>query len=104
MGRSKGALGILKRRLWAMRKPTGDKGGCARCLRQEDFPEMRSHLWGNHFWSPIFCIVFCGDAPPEPLNKGGCDRSCSIPAKGCAYTEFIRTYMPLQCQPQASAF
>ena len=39
------------------------KGGSAHRLRQHNFPEVTSKLWGQHFWSPSYCAVSCGGAP-----------------------------------------
>ncbi len=39
------------------------KGVSSRRLRQKDWPEVRRVLWGDHFWSPSYCVVSCGGAP-----------------------------------------
>jgi putative transposase len=41
------------------------KGVSARRLRQQGWPEVRRVLWGDHFWSPSYCVVSCGGAPLE---------------------------------------
>ena len=45
------------------------KGVSARRLRAADFPEVRSKLWGEHFWSPSYCAVSCGGAPLETVKR-----------------------------------
>lgn len=39
------------------------KGVSSRRLRKEGWPEVRSVLWGDAFWSPSYCVVSCGGAP-----------------------------------------
>lgn len=41
------------------------KGVSARMLRSANLPEIDRALWGDHFWSPSYCVVSCGDAPME---------------------------------------
>jgi putative transposase len=45
------------------------KGVSARRLRAADLPEVRSKLWGEHFWSPSYCAVSCGGAPLETVKR-----------------------------------
>lgn len=45
------------------------KGVSARRLRAEDFPEVRAKLWGEHFWSPSYCVVSSGGAPLETIKR-----------------------------------
>jgi len=45
------------------------KGVSARRLRAADFPEVRSKLWGEHFWSPSYCAVSCGGAPLDTVKR-----------------------------------
>ena len=39
------------------------KGMSSYFLRQEFWDEIKPKLWGNHFWSPSYCVVSCGGAP-----------------------------------------
>ncbi len=39
------------------------KGKSSYVLRQEFWPEIKNKLWGDHFWSPSYCVVSCGAAP-----------------------------------------
>jgi REP element-mobilizing transposase RayT len=39
------------------------KGKSSYILRQELWPEIKTKLWGDHFWSPSYCLVSCGGAP-----------------------------------------
>lgn len=39
------------------------KGKSSYFLRLEFWDEIKKKLWGNHFWSPSYCIVSCGGAP-----------------------------------------
>jgi putative transposase len=45
------------------------KGVSARPLRAADFPEVRSKLWREHFWSPSYCAVSCGGAPLDTVKR-----------------------------------
>ena len=45
------------------------KGVSARRLRASNFPEVRSKLWGSHFWSPSYCSVSCGGAPLDRVKR-----------------------------------
>ena len=38
------------------------KGKSAYFLRQEFWPQIKPLLWGQHFWSPSYCAISCGDA------------------------------------------
>ena len=41
------------------------KGKSSYLLRQEFWTEIKKKLWGDHFWSPSYCVVSCGSAPLE---------------------------------------
>ena len=45
------------------------KGKSAYFLRQEFNKEVRKKLWGDHFWSPSYCVVSCGGAPLEIIKQ-----------------------------------
>ena len=45
------------------------KGASSRLVRKEKFPEITSRLWGDHFWSPSYCVVSCGGAPLDVIKK-----------------------------------
>jgi putative transposase len=45
------------------------KGKSAYFLRQEFSKEVRKKLWGDHFWSPSYCVVSCGGAPLEIVKR-----------------------------------
>jgi putative transposase len=45
------------------------KGASSRLIRKETFPEVTCHLWGDHFWSPSYCVVSCGGAPLDIIKK-----------------------------------
>ena len=38
------------------------KGRSSYLLRREYWAEIKDKLWGNHFWSPSYCVVSCGGA------------------------------------------
>jgi len=44
------------------------KGVSSRLLRQE-FPELKKILWGEHFWSPSYCIITTGQFTLDKLKK-----------------------------------
>ena len=39
------------------------KGVSSRRLRQQEFPEVKAKMWGNHLWSPSYFAASCGGAP-----------------------------------------
>ena len=45
------------------------KGKSAYFLRKEFGEQIKRKLWGNHFWSPSYCVVSCGGAPLEIVQK-----------------------------------
>jgi putative transposase len=45
------------------------KGKSSYYLRQEFWHEIKNKLWGDHFWSPSYCVVSCGGASLEVVKK-----------------------------------
>ena len=45
------------------------KGKSSYFLRREFLPDIKDKLWGNHFWSPSYCVVSCGGAPLETVRQ-----------------------------------
>jgi REP-associated tyrosine transposase len=45
------------------------KGVSSRRIRRLNYPEVRSKLSGTHFWSPSYCAVSTGGAPPETIKR-----------------------------------
>ena len=45
------------------------KGKSAYFVRQEFSKELKKKLWGDHFWSPSYCVVSCGGAPLEVVKE-----------------------------------
>ena len=45
------------------------KGKSAYFVRNEFRKQIRKKLWGDHLWSPSYCIVSCGGAPLEIVKK-----------------------------------
>lgn len=41
------------------------KGKSSYILRREYKKSIKNKLWGNHFWSPSYCVVSCGGASLE---------------------------------------
>ena len=41
------------------------KGKSSYVLRNEFWESIKKKLWGNHFWSPSYCVVSCGGTPLE---------------------------------------
>lgn len=52
------------------------KGKSAYFLRREFWDHIKDKLWGNHFWSPSYCVVSCGGAPLETVRKYIEDQRC----------------------------
>lgn len=44
------------------------KGKSSYFLRKEFWEQVKDKLWGNHFWSPSYCVVSCGGAPLEVVK------------------------------------
>ena len=45
------------------------KGKSSYLLRREFWHQIKNKLWGNHFWSPSYCVVSCGGAPLEIVKE-----------------------------------
>ena len=45
------------------------KGVSSRMLRKENFPEIRTKLWGAHLWSPSYFVASCGGASLSILKE-----------------------------------
>ena len=45
------------------------KGVSSRLLRKQNFPEVKSKLWGGHLWSPSYFAASCGGAPLEIVKQ-----------------------------------
>ena len=37
-------------------------------VRAHGWPEVAKALWGDHFWSPSYCVVSCAGAPLETVK------------------------------------
>ena len=37
-------------------------------VRAHHWPEVAKALWGDHFWSPSYCVVSCSGAPLDVIN------------------------------------
>ena len=45
------------------------KGKSAYILRREFWERVKTMLWGNHFWSPSYCVVSCGGASLDLVKE-----------------------------------
>ena len=45
------------------------KGKSSYMLRREFWGQIKTMLWGNHFWSPSYCVVPCGGATVEVTKQ-----------------------------------
>lgn len=43
------------------------KTNTSRIVREQDWPEVRNQLWGEHFWSPSYFAESAGGAPLEAI-------------------------------------
>lgn len=50
------------------------KGKSAYFLRQEFLPELKKKLWGDHLWSPSYCLVSCGGAHLDIVKQYVADQ------------------------------
>lgn len=58
-------------------------------VRAHNWPEVTKALWGDHFWSPSYCVVSCGNAPLDVIkayieNQQTPNRPKGRPAKSNA--------------------
>jgi putative transposase len=44
------------------------KGKSSYMLRKNYWALIKKKLWGNHFWSPSYCVVSCGGASLEVVK------------------------------------
>lgn len=45
------------------------KGKSSYFLRKEFWPQIKQKLWGNHFWSPSYCVVSVGGANLDVVKQ-----------------------------------
>jgi putative transposase len=45
------------------------KGVSAYDARRTGYEEVKRALWGRAFWSPSYCVVSCGGAPLEVIQR-----------------------------------
>ncbi|MGC9221236.1 MAG: IS200/IS605 family transposase [Solirubrobacteraceae bacterium] len=45
------------------------KTNTSRVIRKQRWPEVTRALWGQHFWSPSYCVLSTGGAPIETVRK-----------------------------------
>ena len=45
------------------------KGKSSYLLRKTFWSELKDKLWGDHLWSPSYCVVSCGGAPLEIVKQ-----------------------------------
>lgn len=45
------------------------KGKSSYMLRREYWDRIKTMLWGNHFWSPSYCVVSCGGASLDVVKQ-----------------------------------
>ena len=50
------------------------KGKSSYFLRQEYWSQIKAKLWGEHLWSPSYCLVSCGGAPLEMIKNYVADQ------------------------------
>jgi putative transposase len=45
------------------------KGKSSYMIRREYWEHIKPMLWGNHFWSPSYCVVSCGGASLDIVKE-----------------------------------
>ena len=45
------------------------KGKSSHYLRKHHWNDVKDKLWGEHFWSPSYCVITCGGAPLEIVKE-----------------------------------
>ena len=66
------------------------KGKSSYILRKEFWEQIKNKLWGDHFWSPSYCVVSCGGAPLEIVKAYVENQRRPTPEKQLAQSEKFR--------------
>ena len=66
------------------------KGKSSYFLRKEFWNEIKDKLWGDHFWSPSYCIVSCGGAPLDVVRAYVENQRRPTPQKNLSRSENFR--------------
>ena len=45
------------------------KGKSSYFIRREFLSQVKTKLWGDHLWSPSYCVVSCGGAPLQIVKQ-----------------------------------
>ncbi|EEU9326935.1 IS200/IS605 family transposase [Escherichia coli] len=45
------------------------KGKSSYMIRREYWDRVKTMLWGNHFWSPSYCVVSCGGVALDVVRE-----------------------------------
>lgn len=45
------------------------KGKSSYVLKREYWEQIKTMLWGKHFWSPSYCVVSCGGASLDIIKQ-----------------------------------
>jgi putative transposase len=45
------------------------KTNTSKRVREQGWPEITNALWGDHFWSPSYCVLSTGGATIETIKK-----------------------------------
>lgn len=45
------------------------KTATSKKIRAQGWPEVKRALWGEHFWSPSYCVVSTGGAPLDVVQR-----------------------------------
>ena len=59
------------------------KGKSSYMIRREYWDRVKTMLWGNHFWSPSYCVVSCGvhQQPERTAQRKSHEDITSVEAK-----------------------
>lgn len=52
------------------------KGKSSYYLRKHHWEDVKTKLWGEHFWSPSYCIASCGGAPLDIVKTYIQNQKC----------------------------
>lgn len=66
------------------------KGKSSYFLRQEFWPQIRKKVWGDHFWSPSYCVVSCGGAALDVVRQYVVDQRSPPAEKHVAQSKRFR--------------
>jgi putative transposase len=63
------------------------KGKSSYIIRKDFWPQVKMKLWGDHLWSPSYCVVSCGGAPLEIVKQYIADQRQPVSTQSVKQSE-----------------